>query len=45
MGFEDGTIANNPNCDKDYNDILFSVTDNLDGLEATAFDLSKIVVK
>ncbi len=45
IGYEDGTIANNPNCDKDFNDILFSVSDNLDGLEATSFDLSRIVVR
>ena len=31
------------NCDKDYNDVTFAVTDNLEGLEATSFDLSKVV--
>ncbi len=30
---------------KDYNDIFYSVSDNIEGNEATSFDLSKVVVK
>ncbi len=45
LGFEDGSIANNPNCDKDFNDVLFSVSDNQEGFEATSFDLTNIFVK
>lgn len=41
MGFEDypGNEA------KDYNDVFFAVSDNNAGLEATSFDLVKVVVK
>jgi len=45
LGFEDGSIANNLNCDKDFNDVLFSVSDNQEGFEATSFDLTNIFVK
>ncbi len=45
LGFEDGSIANNPNCDKDFNDVLFSISDNQQGFEATSFDLTNIFVK
>ena len=45
LGFEDGSIANNPNCDKDFNDVLFSISDNPEGFEATAFDLTNVFVK
>jgi hypothetical protein len=45
LGFEDGDIANNPNCDKDFNDVLFSISDNLEGFEATSFDLTNIFVR
>lgn len=45
-GFEDMDLTNTLDpSDKDYNDILFAVTDNLDGYEATSFDLSKVVKK
>ena len=45
VGFEDIEIDNEVMCDKDYNDVIFAVTDNIEGLEATAFDLSKVVIK
>ncbi len=45
-GFEDMDLTNTLDpSDKDYNDILFAVTDNLDGYEATSFDLTKVVKK
>jgi hypothetical protein len=40
MGFED-----NVNPGRDYNDVLFAVSDNIEGNEATSFDLNKVVVK
>jgi hypothetical protein len=40
MGFED-----NLNGAHDYNDILFAVSDNNSGFEATSFDLSKVYSK
>lgn len=40
MGFED-----NLNPPADFNDILFTVSDNNEGIEATSFDLAKVVVK
>ncbi len=43
LGFED--MIFDENSDKDYNDIVFSVSDNNDGLEATSFDLSKVLKK
>ena len=40
MGFED-----NLNPPADFNDVLFSVSDNNAGYEATAFDLAKVILK
>lgn len=40
VGFEDY-----PDEAKDYNDVFFAVSDNNEGLEATSFDLAKVVVK
>jgi len=40
MGFEDN-IKPPP----DFNDILFAVSDNNEGFEATSFDLAKVIVK
>jgi hypothetical protein len=40
MGFED-----NINPGRDFNDVLFAVTDNNEGYEAASFDLDKVVVK
>jgi hypothetical protein len=40
MGFED-----NLNGTHDFNDVLFAVTDNNLGIEATSFDLAKVIVK
>jgi hypothetical protein len=45
VGFEDVEFDNEESCDRDYNDIVFAVTDNIDGLEATAFDLAKVIIK
>lgn len=45
LGFEDGSIANNPNCDKDFNDVLFAVSDNQEGFEANAFDLTNVIIR
>ena len=39
IGFEDYAIGG------DYNDVLFAVSDNNEGYEATSFDLSKVVVR
>ena len=45
-GFEDMDLTNTLDpSDQDYNDILFSVTDNLNGYEATSFALSNIPKK
>ncbi len=41
IGFEDTLF--DLESDKDYNDILFSVTDNNKGLEASSFDISEVV--
>jgi len=40
MGFED-----NLNGPHDFNDILFAVSDNSAGNEATSFDLSEVILK
>jgi hypothetical protein len=40
VGFEDYFIGA-----MDFNDIFFAVSDNNEGYEATAFDLSKVIVK
>jgi hypothetical protein len=40
MGFEDNLIGIH-----DFNDILFAVSDNNTGIEATSFDLAKVIVK
>lgn len=40
MGFED-----NLNPPPDFNDVTFAVSDNNEGFEATAFDLTKVVVR
>ena len=45
IGFEDIEFDNNLLCDRDFNDIIFSVTDNKEGNEATSFDLSNVIVK
>jgi hypothetical protein len=42
IGFEDTKPVNDSIMDKDFNDIIFSVTDNKDGLEATSFELTNI---
>ena len=39
IGFED---KNSPNADKDFNDIIFTVTDNIDDQPNTAFDLQNV---
>ena len=41
IGFEDKTIDL---ADKDYNDIIFTVSDNIHKQENTSFDLQKVVV-
>jgi hypothetical protein len=43
IGFEDISISD-VECDKDFNDILFAISDNNEGYEATSFDLSNVVV-
>ena len=44
MGFEDlGITSTTEPADKDYNDVLFSITDNAAGFEATSFDLSHVI--
>lgn len=47
IGFEDVPFEGGEDlpCDKDYNDILFSVSDNNQGIRATAFDLSNVPVR
>lgn len=47
MGFEDQSIDDLEGAvsDKDYNDILFSISDNDKGVSATSFDLSTMLVK
>jgi hypothetical protein len=40
MGFEDNLIGTH-----DFNDVLFAVSDNNVGLEASSFDLTKVFVK
>jgi hypothetical protein len=44
IGFEDMEF-DNIRTDKDFNDIIFSVTDNKKGIEATSFDLSHVIIK
>lgn len=44
FAFEDISFVDEK-CDKDYNDILFAVSDNNEGYEATSFDLSNVIVK
>lgn len=41
LGFEDLPFDSTA-CDKDYNDVLFSITDNKDGFKDISFDDSKI---
>lgn len=43
IGFEDMLFTGTS--DNDFNDILFSISDNDDGLESTSFDLSKVLKK
>ena len=43
LSFEDKPVDNFS--DKDFNDIIFTITDNNEELTTTAFDLAKIVVK
>lgn len=43
IGFED-ISTDDVNCDKDFNDILFSVSDNHEGYEATSFNLTNVVL-
>ncbi len=52
VGFEDLPIDDseeidyiNLSTDSDFNDILFSVSDNNQGVRATAFDLTNVIVK
>ena len=40
MGFED---KNNETADKDYNDVIFMVSDNINNQKTTSFDLQNIV--
>jgi hypothetical protein len=40
IGFEDYPVS-----PYDYNDVFFAVTDNLEGYEASSFDLSKVIIK
>lgn len=40
VGFED---RNTSNADKDYNDIIFTVSDNIDSQETTSFDIQNVV--
>jgi hypothetical protein len=44
LGFEDVNF-DAYNCDKDFNDVLFSVSDNAEGKEPTSFDLTRVVCK
>jgi hypothetical protein len=44
LGFEDIEFDDEI-CDKDFNDIIFAITDNKEGYEATSFDLSKVIKK
>jgi hypothetical protein len=44
LGFEDISLLD-AECDKDFNDILFAISDNNEGYEATSFDLSRVSVK
>lgn len=41
LAFEDKVIGENS--DDDFNDILFTITDNRDNLEVTSFDLRNII--
>lgn len=41
LAFEDRLL--NESSDADFNDIIFTVTDNRDNLEVTRFDLSKVI--
>lgn len=43
IGFED--LPLDLYSDKDFNDIVFSVSDNKDGLEITSFDLSNVIIR
>lgn len=40
VGFED---KNSTTADKDYNDIIFTVSDNVDNMENTSFDVQNVV--
>jgi hypothetical protein len=40
VGFED---KNSTTADKDYNDIIFTVSDNIDDMENTSFDVQNVV--
>ena len=42
LGFEDKTLSNET--DKDYNDILFTISDNKEGYETISFNIGKIQV-
>lgn len=44
LGFEDILIATAGNHYNDFNDLLFTVTDNKDNREATSFNLNNVVV-
>lgn len=43
MGFEDMLFGRTS--DNDFNDIIFSISDNVEGLESTSFDLSRVLKK
>jgi hypothetical protein len=45
IGFEDIEFDNNLQCDQDFNDIIFSISDNIEGFEATSFDLTDVIIK
>lgn len=45
IGFEDGDYNDKANCDGDFNDVLFSVSDNSEGKEATSFNLTNIKIE
>lgn len=40
VGFEDKNVANT---DKDYNDVIFTVSDNVNSQKTTSFDIQKII--
>ena len=44
LGFEDISVLEEF-CDKDFNDVLFAISDNNEGYVATSFDLSNIIIK